>query len=163
MLGMMLSVPFQMALFFVPLRGLQLPADGGIIPVALATVLNIFTNPWVFAAFVLALVAVALASTDIPNRNAILTDVNLPEHRGTAVGFLTIAVGVGVAIGSGLTGLLIDALAAYFVAPLNYAVGLALFQLLFLPAGFCYYKLTKTTRADIAAVRKTLARRAQPD
>ncbi|MCG3208941.1 MAG: hypothetical protein FOGNACKC_02554 [Anaerolineae bacterium] len=161
MLGTIASVPFQIAALFIPLRGLALPAAGEIAPVALATLVSIVINPWVLTAFVLALLAWALASADIPNRNAILTDVNLPEHRGTAVGFLTIAIGLGAALGSGLTGLVVDALSPYLAAPLNYVVGLAVFQLLFIPAGWCYYKLTQASAADTTAVRQTLARRAE--
>jgi MFS family permease len=124
--------------------------------VALATLLSILTSPWVFSAFILALVAVAFSSADIPNRNAILTDVNLPEHRGTAVGFLTIAVGLGLAGGNAFTGLVVDWLSTWLTSPWNYAVGLALFQLIFIPAAICFYALSKATPADIAAVRRTL-------
>ena len=103
----------------------------------------------------------AFSSADTPNRNALLTDVNLPEHRGTAVGFMAVAIGLGVATGNALAGLLFDYLALYLASPLNYAVGLALFQLLFIPAGLCYTVLSKTTPGDIAGVRHTLRERAE--
>ena len=77
------------------------------------------------------------------------------------VGLQTIAVGVGLAIGNASAGVLFEPLAAYFAPPFNYAVGLALFQTLFIPAGFCYYKLSKTTTIDIATVKETLTARAK--
>ncbi len=158
---LLLAIPFQIAVFFVPLHGLTLPANDNVVPVALATLLAIVTNPWLFFAFVLALFAVAFSSADTPNRNALLTDVNLPEHRGTTVGFLAIAIGMGVAIGNASAGVLFEQLAVYFAPPLNYAIGLALFQLLLIPAGFCYYRLSKISASDIAAVKQTLANRAK--
>jgi MFS family permease len=158
--ALLASIPFQMVVFFVPLHGLALPDNGGVIPVALATLLSIVTNPWVFGAFAVALVAMAFASVDIPNRNALLTDVNLPEHRGTMAGFITVAAGLGVALGNLLTGLAFGWLSGWFSEPLYYAAGLALFQLLFIPAALGYAGLARTVPADITSARRTLARRA---
>lgn len=161
MMALLASVPFQIALFFVPLQGVSLPEDGSVVGVTVATLLSIGTHPWVAVAFGLALVAVAFASADIPNRRAILTDVNLPEHRGTAVGLISVSVGLGLALGNALAGILFDSIAAQFAPPLNYAVGLALFQLVFIPAGLCYYRLSQTTAQDIAAVKQVLTSRAK--
>lgn len=155
------AIPFQTALLFVPFYNLELPENGEIPAVVMATLISIVTNPWVAGAFILALIAVAFSSADVPNRSAILTDVNLPEHRGTAVGLLTISVGLGVALGTALAGLSFDMIAPALASPWNYALGLALFQLLFIPAGLAYYQLSKTTRHDIAWVKQTLAERAE--
>jgi MFS family permease len=155
------AIPFQIAIFFVPLHGLDIPAAGGMTEVAIATLISIVANPWVAGTFVLALAAAAFASADAPNRSAILTDVNLPEHRGTIIGLLTIGTGLGLALGNVLAGILFDQLASTFTPPLNYAVGLALFQLLFIPAVYCYYQLTRTTGHDIASVKRILAERAR--
>ena len=160
MLGILLAIPFQITLFFVPLHNLSLPEPGGPVAVTVATVISIVTNLWVASAFIVALVAVAFASVDIPNRRALITDVNLPEHRGTIIGFMSVAVGVGVALGNALAGVSFDYFSAQFAPPLNYAVGLALFQLLFIPAGFCYYRLSKSAGRDIAEVKKVLKERA---
>lgn len=160
-LGIWASIPFQMLVFLVPLHGLDLPPQGGVVAVAGATLMTIVTNPGVAGAFVLALVAIALASVDIPNRSALLTELNLPEHRGTMAGFLTIATGLGVAMGNALAGLLFGYLENHFAPPLNYAVGLACFQLLFIPAGWCYYQLSKTSGYDISQVKQVLAERGQ--
>ena len=160
MLGILLAIPFQITLFFVPLHNLSLPEPGGPVAVTVATVISIVTNLWVASAFIVALAAVAFASVDIPNRRALITDVNLPEHRGTIIGFMSVAVGVGVALGNALAGVSFDYFSAQFAPPLNYAVGLALFQLLFIPAGFCYYRLSKSAGRDIAEVKKVLKERA---
>jgi MFS family permease len=151
----------MIALFLMPLRNLELPAVGGVVTVAIATLLTITTNPWVAGAFILAFVAVAFYSADNPNRSALLTDVNLPEHRGTAAGLLTISTGLGLALGNALAGLSFGYLEQAFAPPWNYAVGLSLFQLILIPAAGCYYQLTKTTTQDIAEVKQTLARRAE--
>lgn len=154
------SVPFQIAVFFVPLLNLNLPAAGSVMQVTLATLVSIMTNPWVAGAFGLALAAVAFSSADIPNRRALITDVNLPEHRGTVIGLISVAVGVGLAVGNALAGIGFEYLAGRVAPPLNYALGLALFQLVFIPAGWCYYRLSKTAAGDIAEVKQLLAKRA---
>lgn len=157
----LVAIPFQIAVFLMPLPHLALPSDGRIVGVAIATTMSIITNPWVAGTFVLALAAVAFASADVPNRSALLADVNLPEHRGTVVGLLNISLGLGLALGNGLAGPVFEALAPKFGSPWNYALGLSLFQLFLIPAGWCYYQLTKTTTQDITRVRQTLAERAK--
>ncbi len=161
MIAILVAVPFQIIVFFIPLHGLVLPEDGGVVNVVVFTLLSIVTNPWVATGFIFALVAIAFSSADIPNRNALLTDVNLPEHRGTVVGILVIAIGLGLAIGNALMGLSFAYLAEYFTPPLNYALGLALFQLFSIPAGLSYYRLTQTAPQDIVEVRQTLTERAK--
>ena len=118
-LGIWASIPFQILVFLVPLRGLEIPAEGGVITVAVATLLSIVTNPWVAVVFGLSLVAIALSSVDIPNRSATLAEVNLPEHRGTMAGFLLVAIGLGVALGNALAGLSFGYLENSFAPPLN--------------------------------------------
>jgi MFS family permease len=159
--GMLGSVPFQMAVFFMPLRGLDLPPAGGPVPVSLAALLSIATNPWVAATFGLALVSMALASVDIPNRNALLADVNLPEHRGTMAGLMALAIGLGVALGNFLTGLVLTQVSSWVGSPWNYAVGLALFQLFFIPAGLGYYQASRSIPGDMARVQYLLTKRAE--
>jgi len=161
MIATLAAVPFQIAVFFIPLRDLNLPEQSGVVAVSLATLMSIVTNPWVVTTFALALVAVAFSSADIANRRALLTDVNLPEHRGTAVGLLTVSIGIGLAMGNALAGISFDyfAVARQIGPPMNYAMGLALFQLLFIPAGLAYYQLTKTTAPDIAEVKRILTER----
>ncbi len=160
-IGILSAIPFHVALFFIPLPGLTIPDQGGLGPIVLATLASMFTNGWVATAFLLALLATALAVIDGPNRAALISDVNLPEHRGTMAGLVTLASGIGLAIGNALAGVTFSYLGSRFASPLNFATGLALFQLFFIPAGLFYYQATKTTPGDIAAVRQALVERAK--
>ena len=160
-IGVLGAIPLYLALFFLPLHGLDLSESTGTGAVVGGVLRNLFTNGWVAGAFLLALGALALTSVDSPNWLALITDVNLPEHRGTVFGLGNLPNGIGRATGNGLTGVSFAYLAARFTPPRNFAVGLALFQLFFLPTGLCYYQATKTTPADTAAAKRTLAERAK--
>ena len=52
-----------------------------------------------------------------------------------------------------------DWLAHAVPPPANYALGLSLFQLFFIPAGLCFWLAARTTRQDAAAVQNTLRSR----
>jgi len=158
-IGNLGMIPFHIAFFMVPLHGLVLPDQAGMLPLIWASLFSMFHNGWVALAFVLAFAASILLVIDNPNRAALINDVNLPEHRGTMVGMLIIANGIGLSISNGLAGVAFDYFARTFNPPWNFAVALSLFQLFMLPAGFCFYKLTQTSPADILAVRHTLAER----
>ncbi len=158
--GILAAVPFFVVFFFIPLTGLDIPADGDTLAVTRATFASVFTNPSVAASFLVALVALTFTSADSPNWFALITDVNLPEHRGTVFGLGNLVNGVGRSIGNGLTGFAAGALSTRLSVPTNYSVGLAAFQIFFLPTGYFYWKASKTCAADIAAVDETLAERA---
>lgn len=156
--GLLAAIPFFILLYFIPLHGLNIPTDGHLGQIAWAVLLNLFTNGWIFLAFLVAILALVFQAVDAPNWAAMMTDVNLPEHRGTVIGLsrLTRASGsaLSVAVASWLlTRLMID-------APDNYAITLALFQLVVIPAALCYYRVSKTISQDITAVSQTLADRA---
>ncbi|HYF78790.1 MAG TPA: MFS transporter [Symbiobacteriaceae bacterium] len=156
--GMLGSIPLFVALFFLPLHGLDLPVEGSVVGAVLS---SIFTSPWVAGAFLLSIGAQALNGTNSPNWFALITDANLPEHRGTVYSMGNMANGIGRAIGNGVVGPVFVALAATFAAPTNYALGLTLFQLFFIPTGICYLLAAKTTPRDIADVKETLRKRAK--
>ena len=118
------------------------------------------TNPWAAGAFVLALGPAALTGADSPNKFALISDVNLPEHRGTVFGVTELASGIGRSAGTGLTGLLAGTVEKALPPPLNFAVGLAAFQAFFLPTGYLYVRAIRTTPDDIAAVSNELRERA---
>ena len=119
------------------------------------------TNPWAATAFIAAILAIALTSADSPNWFALISDVNLPEHRGTVFGLGNLTNGVGRAIGNGLTGPTAAGLSSALPPPWNWATGLAVFQVFFLPTGYCYWRAAETAGTDIADVRATLADRAE--
>lgn len=160
-IGILAAIPFQVAVFLIPFRDLNFPEQADLFILTISVLLSLVTNPWVATTFIVSIFAIALTSLDIPNQTALLTEVNLPEHRGTIAGMLLIMTGTGLALGSWLSGLLFTYLETYYASPLNYALGLALFQLFVLPAGFCYYQVTKTAGPDIAHMRQVLRERAE--
>ncbi len=114
------------------------------------------------SAFLLSLTALAFTSADSPNWFALISDVNLPEHRGTIFGLGNLSNGVGRSIGNALTGVTASALQRAFPTPLNYAVGLAVFQIFFLPTGYCYWRASHTAPGDISHIERVLEERAGP-
>jgi MFS family permease len=158
-IGILGAIPFFLLFFWVPLRGLQVTDGGSTVTLVGEVLLSVFTNPWVAVAFVSALIALALTSADSPNWFALITDVNVPEHRGTVFGAGNLVNGVGRALGAGLTTVTAETLGKSIAPPFNLVVSLSFFQVFFLPTGWCYWKASKTCPDDIRAVRSTLAAR----
>ncbi len=158
--GLLISVPFFIALFFIPFKGVVVPTNGTILETSWAVLISIVTNGWVALAFLTTLIAISLFSAEPPNRAAILTDVNLPEHRGTVVGISRLSRAIANALSVGLAGLIISSLTTNFPPPLNYAIGLAIFQLIVIPAGLCYIIIAKVAPDEITAVKHLLTQRA---
>jgi MFS family permease len=159
-IGLLSSSPFLILLFFLPFKGVIIPAEGNLWQISSAVLLSLVTNGWVALAFGVGLIGIALFSAEGPNWAALITDVNLPEHRGTFVGFTRLARAVANALSVSLTGLVIRQATAVYPPPTNYALGLALFQLIVIPAGLCYLFIARTAPTDIAAVIQTLSQRA---
>ena len=160
-IGILGAIPFFLVFFWIPLRGLEVTngaSTGTFIPEVLTAIV---TNPWVGAAFLTALIALALTSADSPNWFALISDVNLPEHRGTVFGVGNFVNGVGRATGTALTAVTSDAIKRSLPPPYNLALGLSVFQLFFLPTGWCYWKAAHTCPTDIRDVRATLTERAK--
>jgi hypothetical protein len=159
-IGILGAIPFFLVFFWVPLRGLEV-TDGASTATFIPEVLTaIVTNPWVALAFLSALIALALTSADSPNWFALISDVNLPEHRGTVFGVGNFVNGLGRAVGTGLTTVTADVLKKTLPPPFNLALGLSIFQIFFLPTGWCYWKAGHTCPTDIESVRETLRDRA---
>ena len=159
--GLLGSIPFLILLFFLPFKGVSIPTDGNLLQISWAVVWSIFTNIWVASAFLVALVGIALFSAEGPNWAALITDVNLPEHRGTFVGFSRLFRAVANALSVSLAGVVIREVTAVYATPTNYAIALSLFQLVVIPAGLCYIFIAKSAPQDIAAVKQILRERAQ--
>ncbi|MFE9954128.1 MFS transporter [Micromonospora sp. NPDC005299] len=157
--GILAAVPFYLVLFFVPIR-IDVP-DGGSSGAVIAAVLSsVLTEPTVGLSLLTAVLALALTSANSPNWFALIADVNPPEHRGTVYSLGNLVNGVGRAAGNGLVGVAFQALRAAFPPPLNYAVGLAAFQLFFIPTGVMYWRAARTSPRDIAQVHDLLHTRA---
>ena len=158
-IGILGAIPFFLVFFFVPMTGLDVTENAGTLTIIAEIAREIVTNPWVAIAFLSGGFALALTSADSPNALALVADVNLPEHRGTVFGVANLANGLGRSSGNGLTTAVAGAIERAFPPPVNYAVGLALFQLFFLPTGYCYWRAAHTSPGDIDAVEQELASR----
>jgi MFS family permease len=157
--GVLAAVPLYVVLFFVPIR-IDVPDGAGVGAVVRGVLGSIVTEPSIAAALATAVLALALTSANSPNWFALIADVNPPEHRGTVYSLGNLVNGVGRAGGNALVGVAFRGLAGAFPPPLNYAVGLAAFQLFFVPTGLMYLKAARTVPADIEALHVLLAGRA---
>lgn len=157
--GILAAVPFYLVLFFVPIR-IDVPDGAGAGTVISSVVGSVFTEPTVGFSLLTALLALALTSANSPNWFALIADVNPPEHRGTVYSLGNLVNGVGRAAGNGLVGIAFQGLRAAFPPPLNFAVGLAAFQLFFIPTGIMYWLASRTSPKDIKNVHTLLQSRA---
>lgn len=158
--GILAALPFYLVLFFVPIR-IDVPDGAGSGAIVRAVLASVLTEPTVGLSLLTALLALALTSANSPNWFALIADVNPPEHRGTVYSLGNLANGVGRAAGNGLAGVVFRGLREAFPPPLNYAVGLAAFQLFFVPTGIMYLLAARNSPRDIAAVRVLLRTRAK--
>lgn len=155
------SIPFFIALFFIPFHNVTVPENGTLFQIIWAVAISLFTNGWVIAAFLVALFATSLQATDPPNWAAMLTDLNLPEHRGTIVGFSRLARATGNAISVTLAAWVFQWLIPTVGEPGNFSLGLALFQILVIPVAICYIGVARSIKNDRHAIQAILIRRAQ--
>lgn len=153
--GFWAAIPCYTLLFWVPLSA---PAAAGT-PLTIVQQ-QLTQNPWWAVAVLAATLATIAQATNAPNWYALVCEVNLPEHRGTAFSFITFANNVGRALGTILVAATFRWLADALPAPTNYALGLTLFQLFFIPAGLCFWFAARTTLRDAAGVQLTLRERA---
>ncbi|MCX4389855.1 MFS transporter [Micromonospora peucetia] len=158
--GILAALPFYLVLFFVPVR-IDVPDGAGAGAVVRAVLASVVTEPTVGLSLLTAVVALALTSANSPNWFALIADVNPPEHRGTVYSLGNLVNGVGRAAGNGLVGVAFHGLRAAFPPPLNYAVGLAAFQLFFIPTGIMYWLASRTSPDDISNVHELLHNRAE--
>jgi MFS family permease len=159
-IGVLAAVPLFVALFFFPLRLDVATTETGRPAIVLGVLRSLLTEPAMTVTFLVALVAIGLMSAQSPNWYALLTEVNPPEHRGTAFSAGNLVNGLGRTAGTYLVVRTFEALQRALPPPLNYAVGLAAFQLFFIPTGIMYWLASRTSPADIAAVDALLRDRA---
>ena len=158
--GVLAAVPLFVALCFFPLRLDLAPDETDRGAVVAGLLRSLVTEPVMLLTLVIALAAMALISAQSPNWYALLVEVNLPEHRGTAFSVGNLVNGVGRTAGSALVVRTFDALARSLPPPLNYAVGLAIFQLFFIPTGIMYWLASRSAPRDLADVDRMLRQRA---
>lgn len=158
---MFLAIPAYIAMYFIPMKNLQLPTDGNSISILFGMLHQIFLNPWVGGIFLLSIIACQALSSNGANWIALITDVNLPEDRATAYSLGNLANGIGRTIGNAAFSFMLAGISVFAPSPLNYEWTLTIFQLFFLPAGFLYLWMASHNKRDITSVKSTLRLRAK--
>lgn len=161
-ISVLLAMPLYILMFAMPLKYLNITDGGNSITLLFEIFHQLLLNPWLLAMFILSIGATAAQSANTPNWLALITDVNLPEHRATAFSIANMIAGTGRAVGNVLIGIVLAKLTLFFDIPNNYVLTLVLFQLFFIPASYFYYKVSKTSERDSTFVRKMIKRRARP-
>jgi MFS family permease len=154
-IGVLAAVPFYIVLFFVPMS-IDVPDHAGTGAVVGAVLTDVFTEPTVGFCLITAVFALMLTSANSPNWFALIADVNPPEHRGTVYSLGNLVNGFGRAGGNAVVAVVFRALSGAFPPPLNYAVGLAGFQLFFIPTGIMYWLASRTVAKDMADTHTAL-------
>lgn len=155
------AIPLYTVMFSLPMNNLKLPDNGNPISIFTALAHQFIFNPWILAMFILAICATAAQSSNTPNWLALITDVNLPEHRATTFSIATLVNGTGRAIGNALMGVVLKLMTINYNEPNNYVLTMILFQLFFIPAVFGYLKVSRNSGRDIRKVKSVLKRRAR--
>ncbi|TXT62501.1 MAG: Inner membrane transport protein YdhP [Promethearchaeota archaeon] len=121
----------------------------------LLTIIDIFqVYPGYIYFFVAALIASTLSSGPVANKRAIMIDVNLPEHKGTATSLFNLSEQVG----KGLTLLL----SSFLISLLGSIFNMILFSILFwIPAGILWFLSIKTVSEDMLEKSYVLMERKQ--
>jgi MFS family permease len=153
--GVLAAVPFYVVLFFVPMA-IKVPDGAGPGAVARAVLTDVVTEPTVGLCLAVAVFALMLTSANSPNWFAMIADVNPPEHRGTVYSLGNLVNGFGRAGGNAVVAVAFRGLAGAFPPPLNYAVGLAGFQLFFIPTGIMYWLASRTVAKDMSDTHAAL-------
>ena len=127
-----LTMPLYILMFIIPMDHLSLPNDNNPIFIFINLIQQIFVNPWMLLLFVLSFLASASQSANTPNWLALITDVNLPEHRGTAFSVANLFNSVGRTIGNVGVGIVLGVISTY--CEMNLIVLLLLYR-------FCKFSL----------------------
>jgi len=156
-----IMMPLYIVMFIIPMNELSLSNSDNALLVFLDLLKQIFINPWIFAIFILSFLASAAQSANTPNWLALITDVNIPEHRGAAFSIANLANGLGRTIGNAGVGILLSSVSANIGEPENYIITLAIFQLFLIPSSLLYIKMAKNNEEDINEVKAILSERAK--
>jgi MFS family permease len=119
------------------------------------TIIDVFNvYPGYIYFFIAALIASTLSSGPVANKRAIMIDVNLPEHKGTATSLFNLSE----QIGKGLTLLL----SSFLISLLGSIFNMIVFSILFwIPAGILWYLSIKTVEEDMMEKSYILKERKQ--
>ena len=156
-----MTMPLYLAMFLMPMKGLELSTSGNSLIVVLNIISQIFTNPFITIIFILAFFASATQSANTPNWLALITETNLPEHRSTAFGIANFANGIGRSIGNFAFSGIMAFISLHSKVSNSYIVTLALFQIFLVPSALCYILMSRTITKDITEIKATLCERAK--
>lgn len=154
-----MAMPLYSAMFAIPMKNL-LVYDESTLAILLSLLKQIVMNPWMTLIFVLSFFASAAQSANTPNWLALITDVNLPEHRGTAFSIANVASSLGRTLGNVGISYLLTIVSKYAGEPSNYIITLIIFQIFFIPAALFYIKMAESNVQDIGKVKLILRKRA---
>ena len=156
-----LTMPFYILMFSVPMTNLSLPTDNNVFMILMAIIKQIFTNPWITLMFVLSFLASAAQSANTPNWLALITDVNFPEHRGTAFSIANLFNSFGRFIGNIGVGVILAIIAMHSHEPYTYIITLSILQIFLVPSAISYILMAKNNVSDIKHVKETLKERSE--
>jgi MFS transporter, Spinster family, sphingosine-1-phosphate transporter len=155
------TMPLYILMFFIPMDNLLLPNDNHALSILIQLGKQLFTNPWMALLFVLSFLASAAQSANTPNWLALITDVNLPEHRGTVFSVANLCNSLGRTIGNIGVGVLLSLVAIRYQEPTSYVITLSILQIFLIPSALCYLLMAKKNVTDIHNAKKTLLDRAE--
>lgn len=156
-----ITMPFYVVMFIMPMNNLVLPNNNDPSLILISLLKQIVINPWITGMFVLSFFASAAQSANTPNWLALITDVNLPEHRGTAFSVANLANSLGRTLGNVGIGVLLTIVSTYRGEPQSYTITLIIFQMFLIPSAYYYIKMAKSNDKDISEVKSTLRKRAK--
>ena len=156
-----LTMPLYIFMFIVPMNNLSLPDGSNAVLILIWLFKQIITNPWILLIFVLSFLASASQSANTPNWLALITDVNLPEHRGAAFSIANLSNGLGRTIGNVGVGMVLSLISVYQKEPNSYIITLSLLQVFLIPSAVCYFLMAKSNVTDIKNIKETLKERAK--
>jgi Arabinose efflux permease len=154
-----ITMPFYMAMFLLPMNNLSLSDSNSPSLILLSLLKQVIINPWIAGMFILSFLASASQSANTPNWLALITDVNLPEHRGTAFSVSNLANSLGRTLGNVGIGYVLTIISVYRGEPQNYIITLIIFQMFLIPAAYYYIKMAKSNAKDIGEVKSILRKR----
>lgn len=156
-----LTAPFYIIMFLIPMINFYLPSESNPTHILFSLLLQIATNPFIAVMFIFSLLASAAQSANTPNWLALISEVNLPEHRSTTFSAANLANGLGRTLGNLGVGTVLTIISLYSKEPFNYIITLSLFQLFLIPSAYCYVRMAKNIETDIVEIRTTLSKRAK--
>ncbi|WP_177177292.1 MFS transporter [Bacillus sp. MUM 116] len=158
-----LTMPLYIFMFMIPMDNLLLPHDHNAVSIFVRLIKQLFTNPWMALLLVVSFLASAAQSANTPNWLALITDVNFPEHRGTAFSVANLFNSLGRTIGNVGVGIVLGMVSAHYNEPTSYIITLAFLQIFLIPSAICYLLMAKRNKLDIKKVKETLMLRSEPD